>query len=330
MTNRQLTLQESLKLLEIINLDRIKEEDLIHIRRKAQKRWHPDTIAYTKPPPETVKRYERNFALIDVAVAIVGAYLKGNLHPTTQSPKNYKTTHSVPPEEIIRQNASTMQETLRSHWNKIKKIRYKFYEETVILSEGFRLKDLLKQDLRDNVPVICIVSLLSGAIFFLIIMTLLAFLTDESPFVMSSVYGIWGIQALSCVVGFLPLSRFWLPIKVSNFIAFFINLGIFFQLGVAKLTPRCGCLLMIAIPMLITIYLAYIVKWVVLLPLYGLSGFILGDHRIGKIEKKKRYYAGLADWYIEELINGNPGKFTAQQLFDLSHLYSELKDVKYA
>lgn len=330
MANQQLSFQEALKLLEITTLTGIKEGDLIHIRRKAQKRWHPDTIAYTKPLAETVKRYERNFALIDVAIAIVRDHLKGNLHPTTQSPKNYKTPPPTSPEEIIRRNASTMQETLRSHWNKIKKIRYKLYEETVILSEGFCLKDLLMQDLRDNMPVICIVSLLSGAVFFLIIATILAFFTDENLFVMSSIYGIWGIQALSCVVGFLPLSRFWLPIKVSNFIAFFINLGIFFQLGILKLTPRCGCLLAIAIPVLVIIYLAQIIKWVILFPLYGVSGLILGDYRIGRIQEKRRYYAGLADWYIEELINGIPGKFTTEQLFDLSHLYSELKDVKYA
>jgi hypothetical protein len=330
MADKQLTLQESLRLLEITNLDGIKESDLARIRRKAQKRWHPDAIAYAKPPARVVKRYEQNFVLIDVAIAVVRAYLKGDLHSNVEFSKNFRTTRTIPPEEKIRQNAYVMQATLRSNWSRIKKIGYKLHEETEVLSEGFCIKDLLEQDLKDNVPVKCIISLFNGSIVFLVLSTVLGLLTDDNVYALSVVYGIWGIQALSCVVGFLPLSGFWLPPKVGGFITFFINVGIFFQSILIKSMERCSCLLVIAVPTIITSLFAHLTKWIVLYPIYGLVGLIVGEHRIGKTQRRIRYYAGLADWYIEELINGNPSEFSTKQLFDLSHLYSELKDVRYA
>lgn len=299
MVDKQLTLQESLRLLEITNLDGIKEGDLTCIRRKAQKRWHPDTIAYTRPSAETLKRYEQNFSLIDVAIAIVEAYLKGDLHTTTQFSEDYKATRTTPPQETIRQNASVMQETLRNNWSKIKKIGYKSHEETVILSEGVRIRDLLKQDLKDKVPVICIISLFNGTVFFLLISIIFGLLTDENPFVMSVAYIIWCVQASSCVVGFLPLSRFWLPTKVSDFVAFFIKVGIYFQIIILVWMERCGCFVVLALPMSIAALLVYIVELVVLYPIYGLFGLIIGEHKLGKIQERIRYYAGFADWYIE-------------------------------
>ncbi|MBW4475663.1 MAG: hypothetical protein KME54_02020 [Tolypothrix brevis GSE-NOS-MK-07-07A] len=90
------TLQEALLLLEISNLDRVVQSDLPLIRRKAFKRWHPDTIAHTNPSQETVKRYERNFRLIDQAIAMVEAYLRGEVHSSERFSEDY---HSQPAEE---------------------------------------------------------------------------------------------------------------------------------------------------------------------------------------------------------------------------------------
>ena len=42
--------------------------------------------------------------------------------------------------------------------------------------------------------------------------------------------------------------------------------------------------------------------------------------------KTVRYHAGLAEWYIEELLAGDPAAMTGEELSHLSQLYRELRD----
>jgi hypothetical protein len=63
-------------------------------------------------------------------------------------------------------------------------------------------------------------------------------------------------------------------------------------------------------------------------PLYLIAGMIIGDHTFGKVEEKVKYYADLADWFIEDLIHGDSSQFSSDELFALSHAYAELNDIK--
>jgi hypothetical protein len=55
---------------------------------------------------------------------------------------------------------------------------------------------------------------------------------------------------------------------------------------------------------------------------------IVGDKRGGVVKQTNKFYAGIAEWKIEELLNASPLTMPAEDLYMLSHLYSELLDVR--
>lgn len=312
----------AIELLEITDLNKVSIDDIPAIEKKAKKRWHPDKVTHLNDPAIT-KEYTEKFQKIEEACQLISSFLKGTYHAGEAFTQTSKTVYEEP-EEIIRKNARNIQQTIRELWNIIKERKYKWTEKEVVLSDGFKLKNMLSDDFKEDIAMLSVVSFFYGIVS-LGLLTLIASMI--SP-VLGTIIGIvWAIQALSCVIGFLPLSRFWLPPIGQTIIFKFINfgLGVYYwaeEQGQSSTKP--WVLLLIRIPVLF----AKLIKYVILFPLYELTKAIVGDKVVGVVKSKVNYYAEAAEWYIDDLISKNPEEMTSDELFHLSYIYSELSDVK--
>lgn len=320
----ELTFDKAVELLEITDISKIKSDDIPKLEKKAKKRWHPDKVSHLNDPAIT-KEYTANFQLVETACQMIFSYLEGKYKAGDAfSFSDKKHTVHEEPEEIIRRNAPTIQATLKNLWSFIKEKKYKWVEKEVVLSDGFKLKDLLREDFKEDIAMLSIVSLFYGLLF-------LGGLTLIGSAISSGLGTIIGVilllHVLACFLGFAPLSRFWLPPFISSIMIKFINFG----LGVynwaeeqAQTASNGWPVLLVRIPVLF----AKLIKYIILLPLTELVRAIVKDKIVGIVKQKVNYYADAADWYIEELINKNPQQMTAEELFNLSYLYSALGDVK--
>lgn len=191
------------------------------------------------------------------------------------------------------------------------------------MSDGYKLKYLLHEDFKEDIAMLSIVSLFYGVI---LIGVLSAIGSAINPMI-GSLIGIFGIfQAISCLLGLMPLSRFWLPNQIQEVMIWFINFG----LGVYNWAERESSSaawwvqLLVAIPNLFA--LAF--KYIILFPLTEIAKAIVQDRVVGVVKENVNYYADVAEWYIQELLHKNPNDMSRDELLHLSYLYSELSDAK--
>ena len=327
----RIALDEAVAILEIADLDSIQEDQLQKIRRKAQFRWHPDKILHTKPSEETLARYQRNFRLVDQAIAQVQAYLRGEMHGDAYADdfeEERKRTYEAP-QDIIRRNAPEMQETLRSVWERVKQTGYKMQEEVVTVARGLRFADMLRADLADRLPLLCMISFVF--FFFTAMVAMIAGLVicamaKIDPSVPATVVGLASIiQLLACFLIFLPMSRFWLPEPIANPALFAVNLGLWIQNFIVSRNWHEKHS-WIGIPLGLLSWLSLGLFWLIIFPLYSLVAALLGDRGFKDTMVTTRYFAGAAEWYIEELMSKDPAALSDDELFDLSRVWGDLKD----
>ncbi|WP_337043801.1 J domain-containing protein [Emticicia sp. 17c] len=322
-----INLDKALDILEVNNPSEVKPEDLKAIAKKAKRRWHPDTIAGMQPSAEKVQEYEENFKLIDEAIAVLQSFMNGSYHNPQSAYKGQPKQAQKSSEEILWEQVPEMQATLRSVFEEVKKRKFMYTEETVVLSEGDTIKDLMNEDLKQEVPYYAVVSyFFSGYIGFILLLAGLFIGFVGGPTVQNIVtfalfvYALF--QTLVCLALILPMSRFWLPpavsdlmVKVTNFNINFFNNFVYrvgsvwhFIFGFPKLLAR--------------------IFYVVVFVLYQPFILIFGHRVVRRVEKKQAYYANFADWYIQELIHLNRAEFTNDQLFHLGEMYTYLSRVK--
>lgn len=323
-----ITLEQALDILEINEITTVKVEDLPKIAKKAKKRWHPDTIAGTNPTQETVNKYEENFKAIEGAATAIYQFLKGDYQGGEKVKYETKPNQNQEPEVIIRQNARDLQETLIKIWQTVKEKNYKKTVEEVVLSPGDKLKDLFTEDFKEHTSFFAIASFFYSIFLFLLLYLIGLFFknTGFGQFYFIILY-IWlGIQTISCFLGLLPLSRFWLPEIVSNVMVKFINFGfsIFHWYEGSELSDKWVFQILFNLPIII----AKAAEYIILYPIYEIAKLSFGERIVRRVVKSQPYYAGGADWYIETLMNKEPSQMTHDELFHLSHFYSELSDVK--
>lgn len=322
------TLEQALDILEINDITTVKVEDLPKIEKKAKKRWHPDTIAGTNPSQETVNKYEENFKAIEGAATTVYQFLKGEYQSGEKVKYQPKEKQYQEPEEIIRQNAKDIQQTLRSVWQTVKDKSYKKTVEEVVLSPGDKLKDLFSADFKDHTSFFAMASFFYSLFLFLFLFLigLLFKNTGFGQFYFAILY-IWlALQTICCFLGLLPLSRLWLPEIVSDIMVKFINfgIGIYHWYEGSELSDKWYFQILFNLPILI----AKAAEYIILFPIYEIAKLSFGEKVVRRVVQNQTYYAGGADWYIETLMNKVPNEMTHDELFHLSHFYSELSDVK--
>lgn len=319
----ELTFDQAIELLEITDISKIQVEDIPQLEKKMQKRWHPDKVEHLGDPAIT-QEYTVKFQQIETACQLVYSYLQGTYQAGEAFTQKSSKIHEEP-EEVIRKNAPDIQSILKDLWNLIKEKKYKWTEKEVLLSDGFKLKDLLAEDFKEDIAMLSVVSFFYG----LVILGLLAAIASAINPVLGGIVGfIWILQAISCVLGFAPLSRFWLKNQQVQDIMFkFINFG----LGIynwaeeqGQTSTKTWVVLLIRLPVIF----AKIIKYIIMLPLYELAKIFVGDKVVGVVKQNVNYYADAAEWYVDELINKKPNEMSSEELFHLSYLYTELSEVK--
>lgn len=319
----EMTFDKAIELLEITDITKLNIGDIPHLERKSKKRWHPDKVIHLNNSSIT-EEYTVNFQQIEIACQMIYSYLKGTYQAGEIFSQPHQSVHNEP-EEIIRENAPEIQTALKNLWEFIKEKKYKWTIKEVLLSDGFKLKDLLTEDFKEDLAMLSIISFFYGLLFLGI---LTAIGSAISPILGTIIGIVLLLQTLSCILGFAPLSRFWLPEAISNIMLKFINFG----LGIYNWAEEQGqnsskgwVVLLIRIPVLF----ANLIKYVILLPLTELTKIFVGDKVVGIVKQNVNYYAEAADWYIDELITMHPNDMSSEELFNLSYLYTELGDVKF-
>ncbi|MDB5198749.1 MAG: hypothetical protein JWO92_712 [Chitinophagaceae bacterium] len=318
----QLTFDRAIELLEITDISKLKIEDIPNLLKKSRKRWHPDNVIHLNNADVT-KEYTINFQQIEIASQMIYSYLEGSYHAGDTFSKPRQSEYEEP-EEVIRQSAPEIQATLKALWSFIKEKKYKWTVKEILLSDGFKLKDMLTEDFKEDLAMLSVISFFYGLLFLGI---LTAIGGGISPALGAIIGILWLLQALSCILGFAPLSRFWLPPIVSDIMLKFINFG----LGIynwaedqAQNSSKGWVILLIRIPVLF----AKLIKYLILFPLTELAKVFVADKVVGIVKQNVNYYAEAADWYIDGLITMNPEEMTLEDLFNLSYLYTQLRDVK--
>jgi len=318
----ELTFEKSMEILEITDISKVNIGDLLQIEKKAKKRWHPDKVIHLNNTSVT-HEYTVNFQLIEGAVKLVQSYLNGTFE-AGEAFREHKERAYHEPEEVIRENAYDIQVTLKDLWNEIKQKKYKWHQEEVIVSKGFRLKDILIEDFNEDIAMLSVVSFFYGSLSLGLLSALLGIL---HPLLSAIGAFLWLLQTISCILGMLPLSRFWLPQSIQDIMFKLINIGlkVFYwaeQKGLESEGPWVSLLVMIPV------LFAKLVKYVILLPIYEMAKIVVRDKVTGVVKRNVNYYANAADWYIEELMNKKPLAMNKDELFHLSIIYNELSDVK--
>ena len=322
-----ITLIEALEILDVRDPTGLTEIDFARLKRRAQQRWHPDKIVASNPSAATLEHYARNFRLIKPAVALLREYVETDYRDLSAPVREPEPPPPPPetPEEAMRRNAPTMQEELRQVWAAVQRTGYKMHEEEFTAFDGWTVQELLQRELADEVPVVAVAAF--WGVGFLSVP--LYYYFPEAGFSLAVGLAVLGIF---CTLTLLPLARFWLPsslwevafrienvslavynglISVHNWLARHGLGGFAWLLGLALFTP---------------IRMARLIQNYLLAPPYRLVGWLFRNRRLGIVRKTQRYYAGLAGWYVEELLAGVPRAMSEEQLYHLSRLYAELRD----
>lgn len=319
---KQITFDEAIEILEITDISKITVDTLPKVIRKAKKRWHPDKVSHQKDQ-SIIDEYTTKFQQIELASEMVASYLEGTYKAGEIFESSNENHNTEEPEDIIRENASDIQSSIKSVWDLIKDKKYKWSIKEVELSDGFVLKELLTEDFKEDISSLSIISLIYGALGLAILMIVGSMI---SPIITSIIGIVSFVHMLSCVVSFLPLVRFWLPEQVIEFFLKFVNYGLKIYYSVFRMTENGNVFLhlLVVLPELF----AKAVKYIILFPLYEIAKLIVKDKVVGVVKDKVNYYAGVAEWYVDELINKKPNNMTAEELYHLSYMYSEFMGVK--
>ncbi len=317
----ELTFDRAIELLEITDIKSVNAGDLPGILKKARRRWHPDRVAHQRDPALTSSHTEA-FQMLEPAGQMIEQYLSG----AYQAGDAFTAASSMDDREVsdvLRENAPDIQTKLKSIWQKVKSTSYKMTTEKVQLSDGFKLRDLLNEDLKDDIALLGMIALVFGGLFMMVATGLSA---AVAPPLVMIVGPISIVYFLACVLSVAPLSRFWLPSWMSNFMVGCVNFGLKIYRFVAPPEdhPEPGLRnLLVGVPTLF----AKVIKWFIIWPLYQIAKMIIGDKVVGVVTQDVRYYAGASDWYVEELLNKPPAEMDEEELLHLSHLYTELMEV---
>ncbi|MGF1451273.1 MAG: hypothetical protein ACFB21_04250 [Opitutales bacterium] len=318
-----LTLERALKILGAGGLGDLRESDLPSLRRRAAKRWHPDRIASMKPPEEVIEVFAENFRLIDDAIELVHAHLRGN-------PSGNSSSKTPPaPEDVLRANAHELQARLREVWPEVKAKGYKRRDEEVVISGGYTVDEILKQELSEDIPMVAMIALSYA-------MTFLVGLCFVPVMIALSVpgFGFWEILAiligaapavylLAGFIALLPMSRLWLPQRFTNVVSALIEQILEIHQEIVEYCDNrhnAGLAFLISTPL----WIARNLQRLVFFPIYTLAGACFSEQRLGRIVSREPRYAGIFESYAEILLSSDPATLDSDDLQNLAHLYNEL------
>lgn len=320
---KQLTLQEAIEILEIMDLDSLTENDLNKIKRKASKKWHPDRIAAMKSGEEVVNTYKENFQKVAPAIEIIRAYINGEDYTDMSANANINKESSV---DIIKKEIPNIRAFFKEHWEAIKDSGYKKTVEKQLLFNGFGVYEVLKEDLQYQLPKVAIINMTSGTF----LPSLLGLFFLETPAIALLIYAFTSIQVLCSLIFLFPVGRFLLPQFIQDIIMVIMDIGVYMHnllIEIADFLPRNISWFMHLILGLITFF-GKVIQWFIIAPIYHIVGSIFSDVRIGKVEREFVFYSGFTADYIEELLVVPIDRLTDDEIYNIGHIYSKLGNFK--
>lgn len=354
MSDDRIDLQDALFILDIQSINSVKEEDLTSIRRKAQKRWHPDTIAAKNPSKEEIDRYTRNFRNVEAALSLVRAYVRGEYRAGetasgTQSSRSrtrsrqredqqqrerqqrerqqreqqqkqqsrQKRHKQERTKEEPRVSVADMQAGIGNAWQKVVSTHYKESVTTTVHKEGNTVRNLIREDLRRHFAVKPLKNFIVGYIAIIVIHTLISFLTSRQFQIDLTPMRVLIPYGCIFILAILPISRYWLPKPVKNTVWGIERVLFFINTAWKNGLSR------------LLWFLASIIAWpvyiLILYPLYFAVELLLGSQTIGRVEEKSYSYAGFTQDYIQFLVATPEQNLNDRQIFDLKRAYQEFK-----
>ncbi len=314
-----ITLDKILEILEITDLDSVTLEDIPKIKKRASIKWHPDKIEKLDNA-ELTRKYTQNFQSIEPCIELLTRYVKGEYHveekvdkSAWESPKD--------PGEYLREKASMMQDKLREIWEEVVATGFKLEMKDIIITQGIKVREYLKHELENQIPAQCLTSIMMS-MYIMIPISLIGFFF---PVIISIASFFWVLQIISCFLAIIPLSAAWMPEDIYKVVWWFVNIGLgFYETASHQARNNARHSLLFDIP----VWIAKIIQGIVFYPLYLIAGEIWGDKVLGRNTKTVCYYGGVADWYIQELMERDPKTLTDEEILDLSHAYIELRDIE--
>lgn len=313
-----MTLDEAIELLEITtDLDSLTEKELYEKRKRAMRRWHPDPHT-----DEAVKaRYEQHFKRIEPAVQLLLQYLNGTYIPGQPFEESQSAGRGISEEEL-RREAPQYKERIHSAWEQIRRQGWKMGSQETILSDGFSLRDKLREDLNDDIAALSILSFFSGFYAFAALAIPAAFF----PILFYLATPLFLFHTLCCLVLLLPLSRLWLPGKLADVALFSGNTGL--RIGDFILS-NLGRWAIFRMLVMWPFYFAKGASLLIVRPLYELVGHLLKDKVVGVKKRMVRYFNDFyPEAYVDLLLGKDPAQMDYIELVHLSDIYQTCQQFK--
>jgi hypothetical protein len=315
------SLELALDVLDISNkdLDGLTEEKLKSVMKSAKSKWHPDKVSSLNNP-ELTKLFTKKFQLIEPALLTLKQYLTRNEYAENNMHDNghvYKSNV-----DVIRENADHMKSILMGCWSDVVEKGFLLEVKEEVLRAGESLKELLSTQQSVNLPYLAVLSFISftsiwGAItiVFLLISPLLGLIA----------FIFWLLMLLFNFIAILPLSDYWLPAKLDLAKYWFVNFG----LSIYNLAARSlGGSRITMIYLSLLRFIAGLFKYIIILPLNFVIKLLFGNKVVGRIVSIHRFYAEVHEDKIMHILSKDIQELTEDELYTLSHLYSNLTDVK--
>ena len=328
MTKIRISLRDAFRTLEIANARGLTEKDLPRLRRKAQKRWHPDTIAHTKPSKFQEASYANNFRLVEPAIEKLREHLRSMAsgsyaNPTNRNPVSSSYTTGV--------SVSQMQKIMRQVLRDVrrKKQTLHVFEKEHVFSKGVILRDALNQDLNDNVIEVAITNWYGFCLIVWFFGLFISIVGSDPNYLglaqslFAILFAIWWVQTAASALFLLPLSRFWLPWRIAQVATELANMGQYsLRLIQSIALTGCGVAGLAMLPLVVAQLLVMLIKNFVIAPFYWIVSYFWGDRQLFVVTKTVRYVGGILEQNLHQIVCSDPRTLTAEQLKWLRSAYS--------
>jgi hypothetical protein len=310
-----MTLDEAIELLEITeDIDKITDEKLREKRRRAMQRWHPDTVPLSDSA--TKERYEYQFKNIEVALGIIAKYRAGEYFAGQESDNETasQSSRASQQQSEMSKEAPTWQFDIQKIWQQIRAAGWNMTTKETVYSDGFSLRDVLRGDLKDDIMAVSVMSIFNGYYGFLLsCIPLMIF-----PYLIYVTLVIWAIHTLLCFLLILPLSRIWMWDWLTDAAIYSCNKGI--ALGELMMNVL-GRWKFFRVLLTWPFYFAKGLTLLVIMPLYELVGYFLGDKRVGVKIRREKYFADFQEAYVSYLLTKVPSQMSWLELRHLSEIH---------
>jgi hypothetical protein len=214
----------------------------------------------------------------------------------------------------LSKEAPAWQNDIQNVWQRIQGAGWKMTTKETIYSHGFRLRDVLRGDLKDDIMAISVMSIFNGYYAFLLsCLPLLVF-----PYLIYVTMALWLIHSILCLLLILPLSRIWMWDWLTDAALFSCNKG----LAVGRLMmDTLGRLRFFRVLLTWPFYFAKGMTLLFIMPLFELVGYFLGEKKVGVKKRRERYLGDYPESYIAHLLTRAPAQMSWSELRHLSDIH---------